>query len=51
MCLFQLFEDPEKLQDQGPFYACMFVVLGAFAAFGGTVEVSERDTCTFFILI
>lgn len=43
--------DPLRVAREGPFWASMFVVLGAVVGFGGTIEVSiyflsERPSCT-----
>lgn len=32
--------DPLRVAREGPFWASMFVVLGAVVGFGGTIEVS-----------
>ena len=45
--------DPLRVAREGPFWASMFVVLGAVVGFGGTIEVriyflSGRPRCMLF---
>ena len=47
---FQFMNDPLRVASEGPFWASMFVVLGAVVGFGGTIEVriyflSGRPRC------
>lgn len=37
----QFMNDPLRVAREGPFWAGMFVVLGAVVGFGGTIEVSQ----------